>query len=215
MRRLTLQFTSEDMIQHEGEQAALNGIDTFEILHILRQDRTEMAMIARLSLKDKNLKIEDIFGDELDEYQLIEKEKGGGGVYFFRSKPRNPEEIDSILGFGGYLTMPFGINNGKVTMTFLGNSNEIKNLLKSLEQMKIPYKVVGLTDAKFSHDSPLSQLTEKQRRILLSAFNSGYYDVPRKISSEELAEKLNIKAPTLVIHRRKAELRVLGKIING
>ncbi len=45
-------------------------------------------------------------------------------------------------------------------------------------------KVVSLMDAKFSPSSPLQRLTEKQRDVLIKAYKLGYYDRPRKISSE-------------------------------
>jgi predicted DNA binding protein len=41
----------------------------------------------------------------------------------------------------------------------------------------------------------------------------GYYDVPRRVSSEELAKRLKIQEPTLVMHRRKAERRLLAALI--
>jgi len=223
MRRLTLQFDVEELLEHQGmqlavhrqETAVMTELDSFEIVHILKQDEKEMAMIARMSFKDKKLDIRDLFGDELSEYQLLETDKDGTRTYFLKSKHQdNPDELDSILGFGGYLTEPFSIRGGKATMTFLGSAAQLRRILKAIDSFKIPYKILALSDAKFSHDSPLSTLTEKQRRIIVSAFNSGYYDIPRRISSESLAEKLEIRAPTLVMHRRKAEQRILRKIIN-
>jgi predicted DNA binding protein len=49
--------------------------------------------------------------------------------------------------------------------------------------------------------------------VIMSAFNLGYYDVPRRVSSEELAKRLNMREPTLVLHRRKAERRLLASLI--
>jgi hypothetical protein len=216
MRRLTLQFNLDELIARAGEQESLKELESFEILHILKQDASEMTMIAKLALRDKKTKIEDLFGDELAEYQLLETDKNGAGTYFLKTRPqRHPDNLDSVLGLGGYFTEPFFIRDGKATMTFLGSSSEVKSMLKMIESMKVPYKIAALGDAKFSFDSPLNSLTEKQRRVIVSAFNSGYYEVPRRTSSEELAEGLKIRAPTLVMHRRRAEQRVLKKVING
>ena len=68
-------------------------------------------------------------------------------------------------------------------------------------------------DAKFLPDSPLSQLTGKQRDVIVAAFRKGYYDVPRRVSSEALTRQLEIREPTLVMHRRKAERRLLSALI--
>ncbi len=55
MRRLTLEFDVEELLAVQPVQLSGQGQDTtvmreleyFEILHILKQDRTEMAMIAK------------------------------------------------------------------------------------------------------------------------------------------------------------------------
>jgi predicted DNA binding protein len=47
------------------------------------------------------------------------------------------------------------------------------------------------------------------------AYKLDYYNLPRKIDSKQLARKLNLKRSTLVVHRRKAELRILTKIMKG
>ena len=49
--------------------------------------------------------------------------------------------------------------------------------------------------------------------MIIDAFKSGYYDFPRKIGSEALAKKLSIREPTLVIHRRKAERKLLAQVL--
>lgn len=40
------------------------------------------------------------------------------------------------------------------------------------------------------------------------------YDVPRKISLTQLAERLNLALSTLDVHLKKAERRLLSHIIN-
>ncbi len=85
--------------------------------------------------------------------------------------------------------------------------------LNSLQKAKLHPRIVSLTDANFSAASPLDNLTEKQKTVLVNAFKHGYYDVPRRIGSEALAEELSIREPTLVIHRRKAERKLLAHIL--
>jgi predicted DNA binding protein len=43
----------------------------------------------------------------------------------------------------------------------------------------------------------------------------GYYEVPRKISSEELSSHLNADKSTVVEHLRKAEKKLIDGIIAG
>jgi predicted DNA binding protein len=96
----------------------------------------------------------------------------------------------------------------------LGDNNQVKEFLELMDEMGIRYRIISLMDAKFSPSSPVSSLTDKQREALILAFTLGYFDTPRKISSEELAEKLGIVHSTLAVHLRRAERRLLSEILN-
>jgi predicted DNA binding protein len=71
-----------------------------------------------------------------------------------------------------------------------------------------------MTHADFAPNSPLNHLTAKQRDAIVAAFKFGYYDTPRRISTEELAKKLNMVSSTLSEHLRKGEKRLLSELLN-
>jgi len=48
-----------------------------------------------------------------------------------------------------------------VHLPFLGDQKQLKKLLEMGGEMGFHYKVVSISDAKFSLDSPLNVLTEK------------------------------------------------------
>ena len=51
--------------------------------------------------------------------------------------------------------------------------------------------------------------------MVLTAYALGYYDVPRKISSDDLSRHLNVDKSTLIEYLRKAERKIIGSIIAG
>ncbi|MBI2648199.1 MAG: helix-turn-helix domain-containing protein [Thaumarchaeota archaeon] len=53
------------------------------------------------------------------------------------------------------------------------------------------------------------ELTGKQLHALLLALESGYYHVPKKITTEEIAKRLNLPRTTYEEHLRKAESKIL------
>lgn len=58
-------------------------------------------------------------------------------------------------------------------------------------------------------------LTEKQRETLLTAFENGYFDVPRGVSQQELAEALQT-SPTAVSQRiRRAITQLIGNTVGN
>jgi hypothetical protein len=214
MRRLILEVSEKELIKAGIELPPLNKIKSLELLYFLRQDLEEFAAISRVEFKDATSKVEDLLnGGLLVEAQLIEHEKNGANIVFMRGGPSLSSVLNHIGIEGGYLFPPLGISDGKVKFTFLGSEVQVKNFLETIGAIGIRYHVVLLADANFSPTSPLNRLTEKQREILIVAYKLGYYDIPRKITSEELAKKLGLVDSTVVEHLRKAEQRLITFMI--
>ena len=91
---------------------------------------------------------------------------------------------------------------------------KVRAFLTTVEAAGVRYRVVSLTDARFPPHSPISHLTEKQQRALITAYTLGCYDVPKKIGLVQLAERLDLALSTLDVHLRKAEQRLLYHIMN-
>ncbi len=96
---------------------------------------------------------------------------------------------------------------------FLCEDEEVPKVLDFYERAKLPHKVVEVSQPESLSKSHLSKLTLKQRQILITAYGLGYYDVPRRISSEELARHLKLGPSTVVEHLRKAERKLLAVLL--
>jgi PAS domain-containing protein len=60
----------------------------------------------------------------------------------------------------------------------------------------------------------VEDLTDRQQEALEAAYRAGYYDWPRESTGEEIAETLDISAPTLHAHLRKAEDSLLSELFD-
>ncbi|MGD6809591.1 MAG: helix-turn-helix domain-containing protein [Candidatus Bathyarchaeia archaeon] len=215
MRRLILE-ASEKEIEKIGIQMPLfDEIKSFELLYILRQDQEELTAISQVDFKNPSADVTELGKNGvLSEVQVLEKQKNGAYTVFMRGSPSLSSVLKSIGVESGYLFPPIGINEGKIRISFLGNEAQVRLFLEKIDQAQIRYKVVMLTDANFSPFSPLNQLTEKQREVLLAAFKNGYYDIPRKINIKQLSKKLGVSGSTLEEHLRKAERHLLVSLLN-
>lgn len=74
-------------------------------------------------------------------------------------------------------------------------------------------EVLSLTEYTGRRD-PLDTLTERQRTVLETAYAIGYYAVPRRISSDELAADLGLEKSTVLEHLRRAERNVLSELLD-
>ena len=61
-------------------------------------------------------------------------------------------------------------------------------------------------------EGSVERLTDRQREAMEAAYRAGYFQWPRDSTAEEVAETLDISAPTLHAHLRKAEDALLGEL---
>ncbi len=214
MRRLLLEVSAKELPKIGVDLPPFDKIKSMELLHFLKHDTEELAGVWRVEFKDPTSGIKDLFvGDSLAEAQVLSCDKNGKYTVFIRTGPIVSGALSFINAAGGYLFLPLEIRDEKLKISFIGNENQMQDFFKKVTEKGIRYKVTSLTDASFSPDSPLNKLTEKQREALIAAHKLGYYDVPRRINTEQLAKKLGVSDSTLVEHLRKAEKRLIDNIL--
>jgi hypothetical protein len=214
MRRLILEASEKELSKVGVAISPVQKIKSLNLLFVLRQDREEFAAVSRIEFKDASSKIENLLVDGfLVEVQLLEQENSRTYTVFMRGGPILSSVLESLGLSGGYLFPPLEIREGKIKMCFLGSNKQVGEFLEKVAALGIRFKVVLLTDANFSPDSPLNKLTEKQKKVLIAAYKLGYYDIPRRINSAKLAKTLNIGSSTLGEHLRKAERSLLIRIL--
>jgi hypothetical protein len=64
------------------DPAPLQKIRSAEVLHFLKFDHQEVIMILRVEFNEQNVTIEDLFGDDLTEVQILEQEQEKEGGQF-------------------------------------------------------------------------------------------------------------------------------------
>lgn len=220
MRTLVLELHGKEFEKRLKTSAFLD-VKSVELVHLLNYDRKEMAAIWKISSRNPNLDPEEAFRNDPStaEVKLLERQKDGATIVFMRRvhRPGQEHEVlfshDNVMSGGGYLMDLFDFDGTKLRVKFAGSQAYIKKILRETESRGIEYKVLSVSDSKFGPDSLLNRLTAKQRKALLMAYQLGYYDVPKRINSEELARRLNLKRGTLVEHLRKAQRRLLRQIV--
>jgi len=60
-----------------------------------------------------------------------------------------------------------------------------------------------------------NRLTDRQQEVVSAAYHAGYYEWPRDTTAEELADALDVSAPTLHQHVRKAHAGLVGALAEG
>jgi hypothetical protein len=215
MRRIALEISN---LGRTGGGSFIEKITELEIIHNLRSDSDGFAGIWKIVLKDPRA----------SPKTLLRSDKGNWWSGFSRINvlSKGPEGIVAYVEAGSNQRVPhgqpldirfvsMGFRNGKIRLVVLGETGKLRRLLHQMTEDGMEYKVLDSSDAKFEPNSPLSQLTQKQRKTLLAAFDGGYYELPRRIDSSEVAVKLGLDKSTVAEHLRKAERTLMRQVIGG
>jgi len=194
-----------------------NRVEVLEALRCFKCDTQGLAIICRIKLKDNNMNIQDLWRGKglLTNIELLYKEKDDSLVVFIEGEscvPKPPKDIKPPKMLMARPPDFLDVDRMKVEM--IGKENEIKKLLHYTNKWgDNSFKILGLTSIDTKGASLLSKLTLRQRQMLLTAYALGYYDMPRRISSDELSRHLKLDKSTIVEHLRKAERKIIGGII--
>lgn len=100
----------------------------------------------------------------------------------------------------------------RMTLTVVGNKHDLQTLLEDFpEGFEITVEGVGDYDRR--HATIAAGLTDRQMEAIEAAVDLGYYAVPRGATLEEVADKLGCAESTASNHLRKAEARVMRRLI--
>jgi hypothetical protein len=191
------------------------GVESFRIIDFLRFDGKSFAVIFQAKIMDSRARKRFERLKNLTNLQILSEEPDGSFIAY--AEGRQQLELDRFIekAGGGYFYPPFEITPSNWKMTYLGSKAQTRRLLRVLEKAELPHRIAFAGEARFSRASLLNGLTEKQRQVLKTAYDSGYYDVPRKINSEKLAKSMKLVKSTVVEHLRKTEKYLLDNIFAG
>ncbi len=191
-------------------------VRSYSILETLKMDYREgiCIEIMEFTLKE-GVSIHDI--RTLGNIEILSVLKSIDNKHTCLIRYTEPEETkgqfqESDLGL--VHTIPTIVSPEKFTISMMG---EQKNLSDFVEMMKNAGTIrkMAFRRAAYQKADILAVLTGKQREVMVAAFQNGYYDYPKKISSKQLCQKVSISKPTLLQHMRKAEGRILREIMTG
>ncbi len=110
-------------------------------------------------------------------------------------------------GWEWYRMIAFAQNDIKATFDELGNFAKFEILSRTNRpDYSVRETFVVSTNKLFG------ELTGRQRNALVAALDNGYYRVPKKITTDEIAQRLGQPRTTYEEHLRKAESKVLRSV---
>lgn len=127
-----------------------------------------------------------------------------------------PEVTPRIRGVGCTIVYPVIETDGHEHFTVLAPSRDrLGAMVERIEEvgeveLQQVADVPGNTlDVSVPLASITDRLTHRQLEALVAAIHAGYYETPRRLTAEQLAERMDLSRSTFQEHLRKAERAVM------
>lgn len=100
------------------------------------------------------------------------------------------------------------LSDDGATLSFVGPQEAISGTLGEYEHEGVSPNLRKLGEYE-GRKQPLDELTNRQREVLQTAFEMGYYEVPREVSTGDIAADLDLDPSTVAEHLQRAERNLL------
>lgn len=154
--------------------------------------------------------------DAVDEYQVLPLT--GAECHCYLTGETGPASRALFENFtrGSLLTVP-PIQchpDGRSTFTIVGADGDIQAAVDGVpEGASVTVERVG--GEQVTPDGAVARLSDRQREAVEVAIATGYYDVPRTATVEDVGDELDCGTTTAAEHLRKAEAAVLNALLGG
>ncbi len=197
----------------------LEVLETFDVderqITLMVRVRRRSGMPEMQALKEREAEL--LARYDLDYFQVLRRDEGKR-EFTALIKQRTSQALKGILSelhLEAFLTLPTILGEEECVISFCAKGDDLAEVLHILKGMNLPFEVRSLG----KYEPPTSQwarkLTERQREILRLALESGYYEVPARISLTDLAKAVGISKAAMSKGLRRAEGKVLKSLISG
>ncbi|MBD3254529.1 MAG: hypothetical protein GF383_05525, partial [Candidatus Lokiarchaeota archaeon] len=121
----------------------------------------------------------------------------------FNVKTMDPYLLYSVIKCGVLVDFPVKVKDGFAYWKLISSRERIDELLTMFEEKNIKFKLLRIGNAPYNIVDEKYRLNIEERNVLERAIREGFFEVPREISLEELANKLGKSKSSLSVMLRK------------
>jgi len=185
-----------------GELTRKYPAATVRILAALSDEDAGVGL-AEIAAEDPKSLVQDM--ERAEDVTAVDTLKYSDGEVLVQFETTMPLLLLPARDSGVPLEMPFRIQDGTATWEVTAPSERLSELGSQLETFGISF-TVDYVQQRLNEEQ---LVTERQRRIVKTALEAGYYDTPRDCSLTELADQLDIAKSTASETLHRAEEKII------
>lgn len=115
--------------------------------------------------------------------------------------------LDSLL-----LMPPLNYSGGQVRFNLIGTHGDLQTAIEALpDGVRADVQRIAEYDQRV--DTIASVLSDRQFEAVMAGVETGYYNVPREATKDDIAERLGCSPSTASEHLRKAESKIISTFL--
>lgn len=165
--------------------------------------------VARIHVEDKP---DEQRLDESNTIEWWEEVSNERSEYVYLVEGDASDTLDTMDADTVPRTEHVTIHEQGFTLEYAGPQEQISEMMARFEANGINVTLEKLQSYRVK-DSLLDTLTDRQQEVLDVAFGLGYYDVPRRATTAEIATDLGLDDSTVSEHLQRAERNILTAVL--
>jgi len=203
MREVTF-FWRSDRLEALGTGPVLEIARRIEFLSYIKRVPKDIRCLFKFHLHEGKT-IDDLrIIESLEVLEIVQESDNPEDGHLVICKILHPISSLNARTNGTYAVAGSKIDENGLTYILQGPSLKLRLLSGVLRLMAKPDRTSART-LKLTPQNHQSVLTEKQIKLAKFAYDSGYYDLPKRIKITELAEQLGLARATISEHLTKIE----------
>ncbi len=211
IRYFTLSLRPARGLVHPADDALadFSGLTRESLSHLSVQRETS---VFYYRLQGTPTVLDEVLADRSDVvlYDTIGERDGGFDLYL---------RVDGTSGFeecffeqGLLIDPPVVFGGHGLRVTVVGTSAMVRRAMERLpEDCSCSVERLG---GRGDDRLLLSALTDRQREVIETAFERGYYEIPRRATHDDIAAALDLSGSTVDEHLRKAEHTLMKQLLS-
>ena len=214
MKIIRLQLPGSFM-EHVGFIKLFNEIESIEILNAFQYEQQHFFSLQRIQFKPEKVKnvikyIKERFQPQT--FQILDTR--GNEVIIIMSQKKKAGFFPVIESGPWAFLFPIYASHKLILLNIISQAEYVQKLQDIISTFTEEVKIVGMTDVdKYNELSepiwrftiPFPQFTKRQREIASFAAKNGFFNSPKKITANEIADKFEISITAVNANLRKAE----------
>jgi predicted DNA binding protein len=208
MRVLKIKIPSKTLLEL-GLPNHFEVVDHVEVLQIYQYDSKNFFAMSKIKFRNDKIGEVDRYLRELffaQSYQILEEKSNE--ILCIMKQRKTSGFWPALLSSSAVLIPPIILDPNAVVFSIIPKDDErlntIINQLKMFKQMQL-LSITNIDEKTTSSLNTIPMLTSRQKEIMTFATRHGYFEIPKQITTQQVAQHFDVSSSAILNHLQKAE----------